>query len=56
MTLEQIREKTNVSRAAVDQTIKMGIRRLRCNTRTKKLGIELGMWNPEIPLDASRVK
>jgi len=56
LTLEQTGEKANVSRSAIDQTIKYGIKMLRRNSRTRNLGKELGLWDPEIPFNASRVK
>jgi len=56
LTLEQTGEKAKVSRSAIDQTIKYGIKMLRRNSRTRNLGKELGLWDPEIPFNASRVK
>ena len=56
LTLEQIGEQFHVSRAAIEQTLKYGIRMLQHNSRTKKLGEELGIWSRDIPIDASRVK
>lgn len=56
LTLEQIGEQLHVSRAAIDQSIQYGIKMLRHNSRTKRLGEELGIWSREIPLDAKRVR
>jgi RNA polymerase primary sigma factor len=56
MTLEQIGEKLHVSRAAIDQSVQYGIKMLRRNSWTRNLGVELGIWSREIPLDAKRVK
>lgn len=56
LTLEQIGEQLQVSKAAIDQAIQYGIKMLRRNSRTKNLGEELGIWSREIPLDAKRVK
>ena len=56
MTLEQIGEQLQVSRTAIDQAIKYGLKIIRRNPRARDLGEELGLWYREKPIDAHRVK
>lgn len=36
--------------------IEQSLRRLRCNTKTRRLGIELGLWEMDKPFNVERVK
>lgn len=56
MTLEQIGEQLHVSRTAIEQALKYGLRIIRRNPRARDLGEELGLWYRDIPIDAHRVK
>lgn len=56
LTMDQIGEQLHVSHNAIDQILRSGIRMLRCNSRTKNMGEELGIWSREYPIDAARVK
>ncbi len=56
MTMEQIGERLQVSRAAIDQTLRYGLNLIRRNPRVRDLGEELGIYSRDIPLNPERVK
>lgn len=56
MTMEQIGEQLNVSRAAIDQALRYGIRMIRRNSRARDLGEELEIYSRDVPFNANIVK
>lgn len=56
LTLEAIGEKLNITRERVRQYESLALRRLRNNSRTRRLVIELGMWYEYVPFNVDRVK
>ena len=56
ITLDCAGTRMGITREMVRQYEAKALKRLRCNSRTKDLGEELGLWCREIPIDAHRVK
>ncbi len=56
LALERIAEQFNISRAAVDQSIKYSIRLIKRNAGIRRLAIETGLWDADKPFSADRVK
>lgn len=56
ITLDCTGSRMGITREMVRQYESKALKRLRCNSRTKNLGEELGLWCREIPIDAHRVK
>ncbi len=56
LVLERIAEQFNISRAAVDQSIKYSIRLIKRNAGIRRLAIETGLWDADKPFSADRVK
>ncbi len=56
MTIEQIGEQLHVSKTAIDQTLRNGLRLIRRNPWARDLGEYLEIYSRDIPMDANRVK
>jgi len=56
LTLECIGGKMNITREMVRQYEAKSIRVLRNNSRTRRLGVELGLWDIDKPMNIDRVK
>lgn len=56
LTLDGIGQKMNITREMVRQYEAKSIRALRNNSRTRRLGIDLGLWEIDKPMNIDRVK
>jgi RNA polymerase primary sigma factor len=56
LTLEEIAIKFKVSKANIDQFIRLSLSRLRTNSKTKRLGAELGFWESKKTVDIDRLR
>jgi DNA-binding transcriptional ArsR family regulator len=55
-TLEKIAEKFKVSRTAIDQTVKQCFKMIRRNSRTRRLIVDMGLWDEDKPINIRVVK
>ncbi len=55
-TLDSAGSRMGITREMVRQYEAKALKQLRCNSRTRRLGQELGLWSGECPIDAHRVK
>lgn len=56
LTLEEIANRYKVSRANIHQLEVQSLRKLRSNSKTKRIGIELGLWEKDSRISASKIK
>jgi len=56
ITLEEIGDKLKVSKADIGQLIRQSINRIRCNAKTRRLGVKLGLWKSDKPMNIDMIK
>lgn len=56
LSLEEIAIKYKVTKPNIDQFIRQSLRRLRCNSKTKRLGAEMGFWESKKTVDIDRLR
>jgi hypothetical protein len=54
--MKRVAIKYKVTKPNIDQFIRQSLRRLRCNTKTKRLGAELGFWESKKTVDIDRLR
>lgn len=56
LTPEQIARRLCTGREEIERTLQYGIRQLRSNKEARAFGQSLDLWEPDIPIDAGKIK